>query len=154
MDLAFRRDGASVRLGDAPRDRDHADRAAAAAMPPRTCKVDGEAEAFCGTLAALPTLDYRIARAVIPALPLPGGYEHFRLFEAGESVAFHRCFTDEPDAERATLHDVLFGVLEWPCMEVTRWTGTRLKADSIPGVLDIEVDIDARPGFRPLRLRP
>ncbi|MBA2920874.1 hypothetical protein GON01_02765 [Sphingomonas sp. MAH-20] len=154
MTLEFERDGARVRLGDAPRDREAADRQAAAAMPARGEKVLEEVAEFVRLLAAVPTLDYDLAKKLAPAAPLPSGYSHLRLFRRGESAAFHRSFIVGPNARPMTLHNVLYGVLQWPGREVTRWSGTWSRPDAIPGVLDLEVDIDTQVVDRPLRLRP
>jgi len=154
MNVYNERSGVRFGLVDVPVDRDAADRVKARAFPPVDAKRDGEVGAFCGAIATLDAFDYEEAKRLVPAIPLPGGYAHFRLSLVGRPQPFHRAFQVEDKARPMTLHDVLFGVLEWPGVEVTGWSGVRFMPDVIPGVLDLELDITTKAASRPVRLRP
>ena len=146
--------GTVVRCSDHDGERaDAHDRKAARRFRPLDSEVPGEVDAFCAALSEVPSLDYAIARAVLPSLPLPKGFRHFRLFRQGENTPFHRAMVAEENAERLTSRSVLFGVLAWPCMEVTSWFTTTRRPVAITGVLDLELDLEVREAFRPLRMR-
>lgn len=132
---------------------DRRDRSAARRFPPTCAETPEEVDAFCASLSGVPSLDYTIARAVLPASPLPRGFEHFRLFTPQDDEPFHRTFKVEETTARLTSRSVLYAVLCSPCSEVTAWTSTIRRAMAIPGVLDLEVDIVMREAFRPLLIR-
>lgn len=129
------------------------DRKAARRFPPLDDEQPGEVDAFCAALTGVPSFDYAIARAVLPLLPLPKGFRHFRLFSPGEREPFHRTMVVADPAARITSRTVLHGVLSGPCMEVTAWSTTTRRPATIPGVLDLQMDVDLKEVFRPLRVR-
>ena len=132
---------------------DFRDRQAARKFPPTCAEVPGEVDAFCAALMAVPSLDYEIARSLCPILPLPRGFNHFRLFTPGEETPFHRTMKVGEISTELTARSVIYAVLCSPCTEVTAWSTTSPRPTSLPGVLDLDVDIVSREAFRPLRLR-
>ena len=142
----------SCRDHDAER-ADARDRKAACRFAPSCEEIPGEVDAFCAALSGIPSLDYVIARALAPVVPLPQGFRHFRLFTPGENSPFHRTIRVEDSAIELTSRSVLYAVLCWPAMEVTAWSRTVRRPTSIAGVLDLDVHITAHEGFGPLRIR-
>lgn len=145
--------GAFVSFSDATSDQDAADRHDAAAFPPSEHAIEGEAEAYIATIDQLSDLSYPAAKKLIEPVPLPDGYAHFRLFRKGEDSAFFRTFKVAADAKPITQHNVLFGVLASPGLQVTEWRGARVIKTEIPGVLDIEIDFSDEAVIRPASVR-
>lgn len=112
----------------------------------RACPGDGTADeegaqAVASILTGLPTVDYEELKKIIPADCLPQGYEHFHALDAATGDQFNMRNRVDKEGRRVDLHDVLFGVLKSPFMEVTLWTATRKRPDTLPSFLDVDIDI-------------
>ena len=112
-----------------------------------------EIEAFCKALRGLASTSYTSLVQALPKMPLPSGYRHFRLFAAETGEIWNTAFVYE-DRRLLTLHDVLFGALNQPLLEMASWTFTEWLPDQLPGVLDLELTFETKPRMAPFRLRP
>lgn len=124
----------------------------AKAIPAEGTPDRQEVDAFLRQLRGLADTDLDALAARLPAVPLPTGYRHFRLFDAATGAEWNSNFVVE-ERRRLTLHDVLFGALNHPTLQLASWTGAEWLPDSIPGVLDIELSFTCEPRTRPFRLR-
>lgn len=126
--------------------------AMAAAFPAAGPPDARDVASFCAILSDLPSLDLAELRAHLHASPLPSGYRHFRLFNSATGERWNTCFVVE-DWCVLTLHNVLFGALNHPTLELSSWTRTEWLPDTIPGVLDLDLVFETRPRTSPMRLR-
>ena len=124
----------------------------AAAMPASGTPDASNVAAFIGLLSNLGSTDLDRLTGRLPAAPLPTGYRHFRLFDAATGAEWHSSFVFEENRTH-TLHDVLFGALNHPTLELSAWTATEWLPDMLPGVLDLELTFTTRPRTKPMRLK-
>ncbi len=100
------------------------------------------AQRFARILSNLPSLNYKELVSVIPNEPLPDGFQHYRAFNAATGDPFNMISRLGEDGRRVTLHDILFGVLSSPFMEVISWTLTSKRKNTLSGFLDFDITID------------
>ena len=124
----------------------------AAAMPASGTPDAAAVAAFIRPLSGPGSTDLEELVALLPAMPLPAGYRHLRLFNGATGAAWHSSFVIE-DNKSHTLHDVLFGALNHPTLELSDWTATDWLPDMLPGVLDLELAFTTRPRTKRFRLK-
>ncbi|KQN26009.1 hypothetical protein ASE86_07515 [Sphingomonas sp. Leaf33] len=107
---------------------------------------------FIRPLAGLDSTDLDDLAARLPATPLPTGYRHFRLFNGVTGEQWNHTFV-YGDRSTLTLHDVLFGALNHPTLELSLWRSTEWLPDMIRGVLDLELFFATRPRTKRMRLK-
>lgn len=100
------------------------------------------AQRFARILSELPSLNYKELLSLLPNEPLPDGFEHCRAFNATTGDRFSMSSRRGEKGRRIMLHDILFGVLNSPFMEVLSWTKTSKRENTLSGFLDFEMTIE------------
>lgn len=121
-------------------------------MPASGSPAAAAVQAFIRSLSGLDSTEIDVLSARLPATPLPFGYRHFRIFDGATGAEWNSSFVVE-EHRSLDLHDVLFGALNHPTLELSAWTATEWLPDMLPGVLDLELMFTCRPRTTPFRLR-
>lgn len=142
MKVDFKHDGATgtINFGVDIRDQSKAAKVSRA-MPGSGDPDEAAAESLAEKLTGITTLDLQQLKALIPDEPLPAGFDHYRTFNAATGDSFNMGNRLSNEGRTLTLHDILFGTLCSPLLEVTSWTRTRKRPNVLPGFLDLDISI-------------
>ena len=100
-----------------------------------------EVDRFLTKLNRLTSVDYETLKRRNPNEDLPTGFVAFRLYDAKTGDLLGGTKVAHAAAKPVNLHDIYFIALQSPYFEVTAWNGAVARSNSLPGCLDLELDI-------------